>query len=189
MNGDTFTEKISQWLDDELSLTEITELQTHMHGCKECRQTYRTMHQLHNRFRHASTEFASPSVNFTKRFEARLVQYKNRGQQKNGLALLSLILGTVLLFTLIISGTAGYVTAINTLLDVSSFYQWQITFITMVESLRSMINFLMVLSKAGFITVNQPVFWQMTMVSLLIIGVSLCLMQLVYHQKTVTLVA
>ncbi len=184
MNVDTFTEKISQWLDHELKPNEVAELQAHLQGCETCRQTHQAIKQVDQMFRSAGTQLASPKFGFAKRFETRLAKQQVEGRKKSWLAIVALFLGTVLLFTFVISIAAGIITSVVQSTPTTA-YQWQLTLFYTVENLRSILNLVMVLMKACLITMSQPLFWEMAIISALMAGISLRL--LVYRQKTVTL--
>jgi hypothetical protein len=134
---DSYTKKISLWLDDELNPTEVTELKAHLAGCSTCRQTYEAMRRVDHLLHTAATVMAVPSSGFVERFEMRLVQYRPDKPWRIWLALGGLLLGTLFVFSAwaIVGGVALVGVSIS-LLDVGLLYQWLATFIESVDMLR-----------------------------------------------------
>ena len=90
MAHDTFTEKLSLWLDNELGPAEVTQLQAHLNECAECSRVYQAMQRFDSMFRAAATHMVEPQTGFSARFEARLVQQQQakRWQTWAGVAVL-----------------------------------------------------------------------------------------------------
>lgn len=160
MMKDTFTEKISLWLDDELSPVEVTELQTHLASCPACRQTYEAMQHVDRLLRTAAGVMVAPHPGFPQRFEARLARHHSPKPWQIWLTLGALLVGTLLFFGA--WGVVGGLTLLSisaSVLDVGLFYQWLVVFIESVDSLRVFLNLGALFLKASFITMQQPLFW------------------------------
>jgi predicted anti-sigma-YlaC factor YlaD len=159
MKNDTFTEKISLWLDDELSRAETDALQAHLTECHTCQQAYQAMQRIDALFREGAREVAAPAVGFVERFETRLVQHRAYNGGHLWLGLGTLLLGTLSL--LVITGVmvSVFVSAgINTL-GVSLLYHWLARFIESANFIEVWLNFGFVFLKACLITMRQPLFW------------------------------
>jgi predicted anti-sigma-YlaC factor YlaD len=157
MIHNTFAEKISAWLDNELNPTEISELQTHLAGCPACRHTYQAMQQVDHLLRSAA-EMAGPLPGFSQRFEARLAHHQQARWR------LWLGLGALLVGTLFVVGFGAVVMAV-TMLDVSSIvnadllYRGLAQFIELVEEASLLFDLVSLLVKACLITMSEPLFW------------------------------
>ncbi len=125
MEHTKFIEQISLWLDDELPVSEIDELHTHLRTCSACTQTYREMKQADLFLRQAATVFIEPAVGFVSRFEARLAAHRPRKAWYSWLAYLGLFLGSfsILTVSLLIGGLA-LLTLWATVIDGQFTYYW-----------------------------------------------------------------
>lgn len=190
MDRERFIEKVSQWLDDDLSRAEITELQQCLDHNAEYRQIYHTMQQMDSSLRQASRQMVDPAAGFQQRFESRLKHHQARSQRRTWLAVVALLLGSLLMTTVLISMALNGVTFIAntpTLLDVQNISQWQVMVIEMADSSQAILNLMGLLLKAGFITMTQPFFWLCAVMSLFITGIWLGFIQRLYRQQSVTL--
>lgn len=188
MNREQFTEKISLWLDDELSQAEINELQTVINESAEYRQIYQEMKYVDSLFL-ASAEMVMPPVGFSDRLE-KLALHQAINQQRRWLAVVALLLGTVLLSTIAISVLFNGATfVINSLpiLDVQTVYQWQVMFIELVNEGLVLFNLFSLLIKASLLMMTQPLFVLCMVITLIVTGLWMRLMQLLYHRQSLTL--
>jgi predicted anti-sigma-YlaC factor YlaD len=184
---DSYTKKISLWLDDELNPTEVTELKAHLAGCSTCRQTYEAMRRVDHLLRTAATVTVVPSSGFVERFEMRLVQYRPDKPWRIWLALGGLLLGTLFVFsTWAIVGGVALVGVSISLLDVGLLYQWLATFIESVDMLRVFLNLGSLFLKAGYIIMKQPLFWVAGFVALILGGIWVRVMQILSRRTFAT---
>jgi predicted anti-sigma-YlaC factor YlaD len=167
MKKDAYTEKISLWLDDELNPAEVTELKAHLETCLDCRQTYQAIQQVDELLWGAAAMMASPSPGFNQRVETRMVHYRPGQRWRIGVALAGLFLGTLLFAAAVamVGGTAlmGYG---QVGVDADLFYQWLVSVIQSVTSLRVLLNLGGLFLKATFITMGQPLFWLCVLLSI-----------------------
>lgn len=187
MSQDTFTEKISLWLDNELSPAEITELQAHLAGCVACQQTYRAMQQVDTLLRRASTMMVSASPGFSHRFETRLLYHQTTNGGHLWLGLAVLLLGTVFLF--IIGGimaSALVSTGIN-LLGVDTLYSGLASFIESANLVRVWLNLIGLVVKACLLTMSQPLFWGYALLAAAMTWLWLRVLKSVYRPASVNL--
>ncbi|MDH3676271.1 MAG: zf-HC2 domain-containing protein [Anaerolineae bacterium] len=178
MKNDTYAEKISLWLDDQLSLAEVAELKAHLAGCPSCRRTYEGLQRVHQLFQTAATRMVSPEPGFSHRLEARLARHHAVSSWQIWAAILALCLGTLVIFGA--WAIVGGLSLVNTgvmLLDAGIFYQGFIAFIESVDGIRILMNLGSLLLKAGFITVQQPLFWGGVLVTVSLIGLWIWLMR------------
>jgi hypothetical protein len=185
MNHDTFTEKISLWLDDELSPSEAADLQTHLTKCPSCQQVYQAMQHVHHFLDNASRLMAAPSPGFTTRFEARLAQ--NTAKRWHAwLGLGVLLISTLLLVT--VGAIVGGVTLISistVLLDTRALYEWLGMLGGIVNQIRAYINLSGLFLKVAFITMSQPLFWLYVAVTLGLTWLWVRVIQMVYRRAPV----
>jgi hypothetical protein len=186
MNHNSFIEKISLWLDDELNPAEVSELQSHLTTCSACHQTYQAMQQVHQFLHQASTVMAEPNPGFSTRFEARLAQPPAK-RWRTWLGLVVLLISTLLLttagvavvgLTLIGTGTA--------LLNVQTFYEWLGTLGEIVNQLRAFVNLGGLLFKVAFIVISQPLFWVYVAVTIGLIWLWVRVIQMAYRRTSIT---
>ncbi len=169
MTKDNFTEKISLWLDNELSPTEVAELQAHLADCPVCHQTYQAMQQVDHLFRMVAKQMVAPSPGFTQRFETRLAGHRVAKPWQIWLTLGALLLGTLFLFGL--AGLLGGLTLVSvsvSVINVGWFYQWLVTFMESVDTLCFFLNVGALFLKASFLTMQQPIFWGCLLIGIII---------------------
>jgi hypothetical protein len=185
MNEEQLTEKISLWLDDELSPAEITELQTHLANDPASRQTLEAMQHVDRLLHAAATQMVLPSSGFTQRFEVRLAHYRPPKPWQTWLAMAALLGGTVSLFTIwaVVSGIA-LLSISTTVLDARIIYQGLTTFIESVNHLEGYLNLGALLLKTSFITMQQPLFWVCLLIAISLIGFWVWIMRML-SQRTV----
>ncbi|GAB4420147.1 MAG: hypothetical protein Fur0044_16930 [Anaerolineae bacterium] len=159
MNHETFTEKLSLWLENELSAPEITELQAHLAGCPTCQQTYQALQRVETLLRGGSKIMVGPPPGFTTRFEVRLAyhQVRNGGHLWWGFGVL--LLGALFLFIIgglavsaLVSSGAGW-------LDGAIFYSGLVGLIQLANTLGVWLNLAGLFVKVSLITMSQPLFW------------------------------
>ncbi len=157
---DKFTEQISMWLDDELSPSQVRELQTHLTGCPTCHQTYEAMRRVDNMFRVASQVMVVPDSGFSQRFETRLAQRQPARPWQIWLALGALISGTLIFFSVgLFMGGIALASLQNVLLDATLFYQGVAGFIESANILFVFLNMGNLFVKTSFVAMQQPLFW------------------------------
>lgn len=156
---DSYTEKLSLWLDHELSAAEVAELQAHLSGCPVCQQTYQAMQRVHALLGLAAAEVAAPAAGFAERFETQLAQRQVAHPSYPWLGLAALSLGTV--FILAVCGTMLTISvrAGANLVSVNILYLWLVDFIQSANMLGVWVSLGSSLLRACFITMNQPLFW------------------------------
>ena len=167
MTKDNFTEKISLWLDDELNLTEVAELQDHLSACPACCQSYEAMKHIDQLFRMAAMQMAAPMPGFSQRFEARLAQHSPAKPWQIWLALGALLGGTIFFFgAWVVVGGIALLSVSASVLDAGLYYQGLAAFIETVDNLRVFLNLGALFLKTSFITMGQPVFWGCILIAL-----------------------
>jgi predicted anti-sigma-YlaC factor YlaD len=107
MKCDTYQERMSFWLDDQLAQDEIRQIEAHAATCPSCRASLDALHRLNRML--SAAPMVSPVPGFTARFQTRLVSRRRRRRTWAGL--LTLTLATLALFVgaivlLVISGLA-----------------------------------------------------------------------------------
>jgi predicted anti-sigma-YlaC factor YlaD len=177
MGTDQFTEKISLWLDHELSQLEVTELQTHMVDCPACRQTYQAMQGLERLLGRAAVEMKAPQPGFSQRFATRLAQHQPVSRRPSWWGIAALLL-------LFITALAGGATmTLSTWLDAGG---WVTAVLAVVDTLRTVVSLGTLLLKAGLLTLSQPLFWGYTLLMAGLAWLWLRIIQTAYQQRPVT---
>lgn len=185
MKPDTFTEKISLWLDDELSPAEVTELQQHLAGCPACQQVHQTMVQVHSLLHQASTIMAEPAAGFTTRFESRLAHHPQKTWQM-WLGLSVLLLSTLTFFAVgAILAWLSLVGASSNLIDLSAVYYGLALLGATVNDLRALANFAGIGLKVALLTMLQPLFWLYLFVAIGLGALWVRLMQGLYRRAEI----
>jgi hypothetical protein len=155
-----FSEKIALWLDNELSPTEIVEVQTHLVHCTACRDIYQTMKQTDVLLRQAATVLVEPTPGFTARFETRLAQHQTRRRWQVWLGMSALGLGSLIFLAIGITGLG--LTLFNlwsTLLNVNLLYYGLGELGSWVSQIRILVNLGEVGLKVLLLALRQPLFW------------------------------
>jgi predicted anti-sigma-YlaC factor YlaD len=168
MDYDTFSEKISLWVDNELNPAEIADLEAHLVTCDACQQLYGQMRQVDQLFQMAAMEMVVPAAGFTQRFEAQLAYHHPVKPWQLLLALGSLAMGVLLFWGVtVISG----LTLLDSTFAVNAglLYEGVISLIDSADNLRVLVNLMTLFLKACLITMQQPIFWGLV---LLTIGLS-----------------
>jgi len=186
MTHDPFIEKISLWLDNELSPAEVKELQTHLAQCPACQQIYRAMHQIDVALQRASAVMATPKPGFSSRFETRLTQqHARRWRVWVGLA--------VLFITSLVFAVIGAVVGWMMLTGVSqTWLNWTAIYYILgelggtVNQVRALINLAGLFLKAAYLTMNQPMFWGHAIVTIVLTVTWIRVMQLLYRRTSIT---
>ncbi len=186
--NDTYTEKISLWLDNELSPTEVTELQAHLPTCATCRQTYNAMRRVDHLFRDAARVMVSPTAEFTQRFETRLANYQPNKPWQIWVAVVALLLGSLFFFgAWVVASGLTLVTVSASVLDVGILYQLVVRVIDSLSGLYVLFNLGTLFLKAGFLTVGQPLFWGMVVVAMTMVGLWMRVLQVLARRTGMTL--
>jgi predicted anti-sigma-YlaC factor YlaD len=171
MITDAFTEKLSLWLDNELSPAEVTELKSHLESCPACRQTHQAMQQVHTLFLSAAATLAAPSPGFAHRLELRLAQRRAVKGWQIWLAVAGLLLGPLFFIGgLAVVGGLSLLNLSSAWLDAGIFYQWLTEFIDSATSLRVLLNLAGLLLKAAYVTIQEPLFWVCVLVALVMMA-------------------
>ena len=178
MKNDPYAEKISLYLDNELSSTEVAELKAHLAGCHDCRRTYEGLQRVHRLFQTAAARMVSPEPGFSHRVEARLAQHSSVKVWQIWATIVALLLGTLAITGAwaVVSGLT-LVNASVVLLDAGIFYRGFLTFIESVEGVHILLNLGSLLLKASFITMQQPLFWGGVLITVSLIGLWVWLMR------------
>jgi hypothetical protein len=168
MNYDTFSEKLSLWLDNELNPAEVADLETHLARCTGCQQLYEQMRQVDHLFQTAAMEMITPAVGFSQRVDARLAYHRPAKPWQMLLAMGSLALGTLIFLGVVL---ASGLTSLDFSFVTSGalLYQGVISLIDSVDNMRVLLNLITLFVKACVITMQQPIFWALV---LLTIGLS-----------------
>ncbi len=160
MERTTFTDKVTQWLDDELSAAEIAEFEGYLAEHPDDADTYQAVRRADSLLRTAAMLTVIPERGFTARFERRLADYKPRRAWQRWLALSLLLLIAVALVSA--GAIIGGVTLLNTwatIIDMQIFYYWLGWVGQTVNQVRALIELGDVFLKIGLIAVSQPAFW------------------------------
>jgi hypothetical protein len=186
MGHDIFTEKISLWLDNELSPAERAELQAHLTDCPTCQRTLVALQRVDSLFRNASAVLVAPPPGFTQRFEAHLAQQRAYNPTRVWWGLAVLLLGTVLL--LLIGGVMVGVTVSEgvSILGVPALYGWLAGFIEVTNTMGVWLNLAGTFLRACLITMSQPLFWGGVALALGMTWLWLRLLQKIYQRTVVT---
>jgi predicted anti-sigma-YlaC factor YlaD len=186
MANDTFTEKISFWLDNELSAAEAAELQAHLAGCHTCQRTYQALQQVDTLLRRGSSVVVGPAPGFTARFENRLAQQaRHNGHIWLGFGVL--FVGTLFLFIIggIVLGT--FITFGINLIGIDILYNGLAGLIVSANTLMVWVNLAGLFLKACLITMSQPLFWGCALVAAGMAWLWLRLLKLVNRPAAVEL--
>ena len=187
MEHDTFTEKISLWLDEELSAPEVAELEAHLAGCPACQQTHQTMQRVDTLLHSGSKVLIAPAPGFVQRFETRLAQQQTREQGHVWLGLGVLLLGTICLF--ILGGVILYpfVSAGVNMIGLSALFVWLAEFIESANAVGLWLRLVGLFLKASFITMSQPLFWLGVLGAVGVAWLWLRLLKLAYRRIPTTI--
>lgn len=159
---DQFTEKLSLWLDDELSHAEITELQHHMQQCATCRQTYAELNQVDSWLRDAARWMVVPEAGFAQRVETRLAQVRPQQMWQVWLAVLGLVFGALFFVAAgaLFGGLAVYSTSSTVLmLNIQMLKQGLVTVINTADNVQFYLELGALFLRSSLITMQQPLFW------------------------------
>ncbi|MBI1882312.1 MAG: zf-HC2 domain-containing protein [Chloroflexi bacterium] len=186
MTHDAFTEKITLWLDNELSDSEVAELQTHLADCLTCQHTYQAMQRVDTLLRGGSSVIIAPAPGFTARFETHLGRHPARNHGHLWLGFGVLLLGTLFLF--VVSGivVSTFVSAGTSLIDVATLYHWLADLIESTNTLGVWFNLVGLFVKVSLITMSQPLFWGYALVALGLTWMWLRLLKFVNRQAPTT---
>jgi len=88
MECDNYQKQMSLWIDDQLTQSEIREIEVHTATCATCRASVEALRRL-DRLLHASP-MLSPTPGFSSRFQTRLATRRRRRRTWAGLVTLSL---------------------------------------------------------------------------------------------------
>ena len=187
MQHDTFTEKISLWLDDELSPAEITELQNHLTQCTACQQVHQTMVRVHHLFQTASAIMLEPAPGFSGRVEYRLAHHRPQKSWHLWLGLSVLLLGSLFFFAA--GAMVGWLTLINSgglLIDPGTVYYSLGILGGLVNDIRAAVNLGGMGLKVAWLIMGQPLFWIYVLVAIGLTGLWAGLMQSLYRRASIT---
>ncbi len=185
---DKYTEKISQWLDNELSASEVTELQHHMNSCQSCQHMHQSLVRVDTMLRSAAQVMVAPTAGFNQRFETRLTHYQPSKPWQIWLAVSALLLGALFFFGVwAVAGGITLVTVSVSMLDAGLLYQLLTQVIKSVDSFFLALNFGTLFMKAGFITMSEPLFWGLVVVVVALIGLWIRVMQTVGHRAGISI--
>jgi len=160
MERTTFTDKVTLWLNDELSPAEIAELEAHLAEHPDDYDTYLAVRRADSLLRTAAMLVVVPERGFTARFERRLADYKPRRAWQRWLALSVLMLIAVVLVS--VGAIIGGVTLLNTwatIIDMQIFYYWLGMLGQTINQARALIELGGVFLKISLIAISYPAFW------------------------------
>ena len=178
MKNDAFTEKISLWLDNQLTPGEVTALEAHLADCPTCQENYRAMQQVDQLFLNAATQMAAPNPGFSQRFEARLVRHQASRPWQIWLTVVALLLGTASVFGIwLLAEGLVWVNTSSYLINAQILYQGISGFIESMAGLQFIFNLGTLLFKTSFIIINQPLFWGILFMTFSLMGLWLWLMR------------
>ncbi len=184
---DMYTEKISLWLDNQLNPVEVAELEKHLTTCTECRQTCKTMQRIDEMFRNAAQVMLTPGEGFTQRFETHLAHYNPVKPWQVWLAVSGLLLGTLFFAVWAITGGIALLGLTVSMLDVGLLYQVLVRFIESVANIQHFFNLGSLFLKAGFITMGEPLFWGMVIVTMAMVSLWVRVMQTLARRTAVSI--
>lgn len=157
---DTFTEKISLWLDNELEAAEVAKLQNHLTTCAECQQHYQNWLHLDSLFQTAAASMVSPLPGFSHRVEERLASHRPYKLWQIWLTLAALLVGALFfLSSWLVAAIFTLMTLSFSLYDAGLYHQAVNTLLDWAGNLRFFFNLGTLLLKTGFIIMQQPLFW------------------------------
>lgn len=165
MTHDIFTEQISLWLDNELSVPEAAELQAHLGDCPACQHTYQVLQRVDTLLRSGASVVVAPAPGFTARFENHLAQQQARHNGHIWVGFGVLLVGTLFLFIIggIVLGT--FVSAGINLVGIDILYKGLAGLIASANTLAVWVNLVSLFLKACLITMSQPLFWGCALVA------------------------
>ncbi len=183
---DTYTEKISLWFDETLNEAEAADLQTHLHQCPACQQTYQAMLRLHTFMRTAASHLAAPTPGFAARFETRLAQQHVQNLRQVWLGVVVLLIGT--LFFLIAGGAIATMSLRTSLsmVGVNLLYGWLIELLQSVNTIGVWVNLLGTFMRVSLNTMRQPLFWVCAAAAAGLAGLWVHLLRSVYRRASAT---
>ena len=183
MRNDTFAEKISLWLDDQLSPAEVAELEAHLVDCHHCRHIYDGLRRVDRLFQRAAGHMVAPSPGFSQRFEARLAHRQPVKSWQIWAAVGALFLGTVVIFgAWAILGGLTLVNASAMLFDAGTFYRGFVALIESADGIRILVNLGSLFLKASFIMMQQPLIWVGILITMSLIGLWVWLMRGIFRR-------
>ncbi len=187
MQHDTFTEKISLWLDGELSPAEITELKGHLAECPTCRQVHQAMVRVHYLLHQASAVMLEPGPNFSSRLQTRLAHHRPQKSWHLWLGLGVLLVGSLFFFA--VGAVLGWLNLMNTngaLVELGPIYYSLANLGGLVNNVRAMVNLLGIGVKVAWLTMTQPLFWIYVLLTMGLTGLWVRLMQSLYRRVPLT---
>ncbi len=186
MQHDTFTEKISLWLDDELNPAEITELQDHLAKCPTCQHFHRTALRVHNLFRTASAYMVEPQPGFSSCVQNRLASRPAQKSWHLWLGLSGLLLGSLFFFALgAVLGWLALINASGTLFELGTIYYGLGILGTTVNDIRAVVNLLGMGVKVALLIMSQPLFWVYVLMAIGLTALWVRVMQSVYRRAPI----
>ncbi len=187
MQHDTFTEKISLWLDNELSPTEISELKAHLAGCPKCQQVHQAMLKVHHLLRDASVVMLEASPDFSSRLQSRLAHHRPQKSWHLWLGLSVLLLGAFFFFAIV--AMLGWLSLMNTsgtLVELGPIYYGLASLGGLINNVRAMVNLLGMGLKVSWLTMTQPLFWVYILLAIGLTALWVRLMQSLYRRVPLT---
>jgi predicted anti-sigma-YlaC factor YlaD len=186
MQHDTFTEKISLWLDDELNPAEITELQNHLAECSTCQHFHQAILQVHNLFHTASAYMVEPQPGLSSRVRSRLAHQPTQKSWHMWLGLSGLLLGSLFFFA--VGAVLGWLSLINasgTLFEMGTIYYGLGILGTTVNDIRAIVNLLGMGVKVALLIMSQPLFWIYVLIAIGLTALWVRVMQSVYRRTPI----
>ena len=187
MQHDTFTEKISLWLDNELSPTEIRELKAQLAGCPTCRQMHQAMVKVDRLLHDASTVMLEASPEFSSRLQTRLARHRPQKSWHLWLGLSVLFLGSLFFFAVgALLGWLSLISSGGTLIELGPIFYSLASLGELVNNVRAMVNLLGMGLRVAWLTMTQPLFWVYILLAIGLTALWVRLMQSLYRQAPLT---
>lgn len=187
MTTDEYTEKISQWLDDDLDTTEQMKLRQHLSECDHCQHAYEQMKRVDQLLRSAALVMVAPSPGFTHRFEARLADYRPQKLWHIWVALVALLFGSLLF--VVAWGIWGGLTLVSmgsVVLNTRLLTQGLFLVADTAEDVRLFGELGVLVVKTSLITMQQPLFWGFVIVAAASVGLWFRLMRQLYQRGVIS---
>lgn len=184
---DMFTEKISHWLDNELSHTEVAELETHLQQCRTCRQTYTELTQVDQWLRSAATVMALPGPGFVQQVETQLAHVRPQKMWQIWLAVMGLVFGALFFVGAwaTFGGLTLYTTS-TTVFNTQMVHQGLVAVINSAENASFYLELGGLFLRTSVITMQQPVFWGMVLIATALAVLWVQIMRMLLQRGVIT---
>jgi predicted anti-sigma-YlaC factor YlaD len=165
---DAYTEKISSWLDNELTEAEAVDLQHHLRQCPTCQTVYQEFKQMDEWLHRAALVMVAPAPGFTGRFETRLAHHHPHQRLHLWLAVLGLALGAIFILaaTALFGGVAIYsLSASAPAINGQLAHNGLVYLINSANTARFFLGMGWLFLKTSLLTMQTPLFWGLVVVA------------------------